>query len=60
MLQAPGVLSYNMSKAALDHFTRSVAVELAPAGVRCNAVNPGVIVTNCHRNAGLSEPDYEK
>jgi NAD(P)-dependent dehydrogenase (short-subunit alcohol dehydrogenase family) len=57
---APGVLSYNVSKAALDHFTRSVALELAPAGVRVNAVNPGVVVTNCHRNAGLSEEDYAK
>jgi len=57
---APGVLSYNVSKAALDHFTRSVALEVAPYGVRCNAINPGVIVTNCHKNAGMSEDDYAK
>ena len=35
----PGVLAYNISKAGLDQFTRCVALELAPKGVRVNAVN---------------------
>jgi len=34
---------YCMSKAALDHFTRCLAVELGPKGVRVNSVNPGFI-----------------
>lgn len=34
----PGVLAYNVSKAALDQFTRCVALELAPKQVRVNAV----------------------
>lgn len=37
----PGVLAYNVSKAALDQFTRCVALELAPKNVRVNSVNPG-------------------
>lgn len=37
----PGVLAYNISKAAVDQFTRCVALELAPKKVRVNAVNPG-------------------
>lgn len=37
----PGVLAYNISKAALDQFTRCVALELAPKNVRVNSVNPG-------------------
>ncbi|XP_071497222.1 3-oxoacyl-[acyl-carrier-protein] reductase FabG-like [Diadema antillarum] len=41
----PGFMAYNMSKCALDHFTRVTALELAPKGVRINAVNPGVIIT---------------
>eukprot|EP00057_Strongylocentrotus_purpuratus_P015746 XP_011670220.1 PREDICTED: estradiol 17-beta-dehydrogenase 8 [Strongylocentrotus purpuratus] len=38
-------LAYSMSKTALDHMTRSIAEELAPHGVRVNAVNPGIITT---------------
>lgn len=34
----PGVLAYNISKAALDQFTRCVALELAPKQVRVNSV----------------------
>lgn len=37
----PGVLAYNISKAAVDQFTRCVALELAPKKVRVNSVNPG-------------------
>lgn len=54
----PGVLSYCVSKAAVDQMTRCIALELAEHGVRCNAVNPGVVRTNLHRNGGMSEEDY--
>jgi NAD(P)-dependent dehydrogenase (short-subunit alcohol dehydrogenase family) len=37
----PGVLAYNLSKCAVDQFTRCVALELAPKNVRVNSVNPG-------------------
>lgn len=47
-----------MSKAAVDQFTRSVALELADRGVRVNAVNPGVIVTEVHKRGGMSEDEY--
>lgn len=36
----PGVLAYNISKTAVDQFTRCVALELAAKNVRCNSVNP--------------------
>ncbi len=55
----PGVLAYCVSKAALDQLTRCAALELAPKGVRVNAVNPGVVITEIHRRGGMSEPDYE-
>ena len=45
----PGVLAYCVSKAALDQLTRCSALELAAKGVRINAVNPGVVVTEIHR-----------
>jgi NAD(P)-dependent dehydrogenase (short-subunit alcohol dehydrogenase family) len=54
----PGVLAYCVSKAAIDHLTRCAALELAPKGVRVNAVNPGVVVTNLHRRSGMSEEQY--
>jgi NAD(P)-dependent dehydrogenase (short-subunit alcohol dehydrogenase family) len=56
----PGVLAYCVSKAAVDQLTRCAALELAPKGVRVNAVNPGVVVTEIHKRGGMSEADYEK
>ncbi|PWT92461.1 MAG: hypothetical protein C5B54_03485 [Acidobacteria bacterium] len=55
----PGVLSYCVSKAGLDQFTRCVALEMAPKGVRVNAVNPGVVVTQLHRSGGMNEDQYQ-
>ena len=54
----PGVLSYCVSKAGTDQLTRCAALELAPEGVRVNAVNPGVVVTNLHRRGGMAEDAY--
>jgi NAD(P)-dependent dehydrogenase (short-subunit alcohol dehydrogenase family) len=54
----PGVFAYCISKAAVDQLTRCAALELAPKGVRVNAVNPGVVRTNLHRNAGMNEDAY--
>jgi NAD(P)-dependent dehydrogenase (short-subunit alcohol dehydrogenase family) len=54
----PGVLAYCVSKAAVDQLTRCAALELAPRGVRINAVNPGVVVTNLHRRSGMAEEQY--
>ena len=50
-----GVLAYCVSKAGMDHLTRCAALEMAPLGVRVNAVNPGVTVTNLHRGAGWTK-----
>jgi NAD(P)-dependent dehydrogenase (short-subunit alcohol dehydrogenase family) len=54
----PNVLAYCVSKAALDQLTRCTALELAPKGIRVNAVNPGVVVTNLHRRSGFDEKKY--
>ncbi len=52
------LLAYCATKAATDMFTQCLALELAPHGVRVNAVNPGVVVTELHTASG-AVPDYE-
>lgn len=54
----PGVAAYCVSKAAVDQLTRCAALDLAPKGVRVNAVNPGVVQTNLHRRSGMDETKY--
>jgi len=40
-----GLGTYNVTKAAVIHLTRQLALELGPSGIRVNAVAPGVIQT---------------
>lgn len=47
-----GLAGYCVSKAAVDMFTRCAALDFASDGVRVNAVNPGVVVTELHTVAG--------
>ena len=54
----PGVLAYCVSKAALDQLTRCASLELAAKGVRVNAVNPGVVVTEIHKRGGMTDEAY--
>jgi NAD(P)-dependent dehydrogenase (short-subunit alcohol dehydrogenase family) len=51
------LLAYCVSKAAVDQYTRCAALDLAPHGVRVNAVNPGVVVTELHTVTN-AVPDY--
>ena len=55
----PNVLAYSVSKAAIDQLTRCAALELAAKGIRVNAVNPGVVVTNIHTRGGMDAESYE-
>jgi NAD(P)-dependent dehydrogenase (short-subunit alcohol dehydrogenase family) len=42
---APGFAIYGAMKAALEHLTRTLALELAPLGIRVNAIAPDAIPT---------------
>jgi glucose 1-dehydrogenase len=46
---------YAAAKAAVDAFTMGLAKELAPDGIRVNAVAPGIVRTRIHGDAG--DPD---
>lgn len=50
----PGNSTYAASKIALEVLTRSWAVELAPRGVRVNAVAPGAVQTPIAEHRGLT------
>ncbi len=54
----PGIGPYCVAKAGLDRFTECLALEMAPFGVRVNAINPGVVRTNLH-SATNTVPDYD-
>jgi NAD(P)-dependent dehydrogenase (short-subunit alcohol dehydrogenase family) len=50
-----GIATYCVAKAGLDMLTQCLALELAPHGVRVNAINPGVVVTNLHTASNAVE-----
>ena len=54
-------LPYSTSKAATDMFTKSLALSLAKYQIRANSVNPGVVVSNLQKTAGIckTEDEYE-
>jgi NAD(P)-dependent dehydrogenase (short-subunit alcohol dehydrogenase family) len=65
-LNTPGVSMYGAGKAALLHFTRSMAAEYASRGIRVNALAPGPVDTTMVRNtgperaAGMARSNYMK
>jgi NAD(P)-dependent dehydrogenase (short-subunit alcohol dehydrogenase family) len=46
---AGGMAAYSVSKAALVHLTRTLAIELGPQGIRVNAVAPQLLDTPSNR-----------
>lgn len=55
-----GVSVYSAAKAALRSFTRTLAAELAPKGIRVNSLSPGPIETPLYGKTGLSEKEIDE
>ena len=53
----PGNSMYAASKAAIESFARSCALEFAAKGIRSNAILPGMVETPLVLNGTLSEED---
>ncbi|GJH27387.1 SDR family oxidoreductase [Caballeronia novacaledonica] len=51
----PGLSILSATKAATRSLVRSIGAELAPRGIRVNAVSPGPIATPFHEKLGLSQ-----
>ncbi|MGV2129583.1 SDR family oxidoreductase [Agrobacterium vitis] len=51
------LLAYNSSKTALNAVSVAFAKELAPLGIKVNAVEPGSVATDLNGNSGALTPD---
>ena len=60
MNTAPFHIAYGTAKAAVAAMTRTMAVELAPEGIRVNAVAPGVTQTAASRTYVDADPDRDR
>jgi len=56
---APGLSILSASKAAVRSLARSLGAELAPRGIRVNAVSPGPVSTPFHGKLGLSNQQLD-
>jgi len=54
----PGYSAYGPSKAALSCWTRYLAKELSPRGIRVNTVSPGPVLTNLADGAFAKHPEF--
>lgn len=51
---------YGASKAALVGFVKSLALEVAPRGIRVNTVHPGITETNIYNNTSITPEQLEQ
>jgi 3-oxoacyl-[acyl-carrier protein] reductase len=56
----PNAAVYSATKGAVDSITVSLSKELGPKGIRVNALNPGLIITEGAQTAGIAGSDFEK
>jgi len=59
-LAPPNTSVYSATKAAVDAVTKSLAAELGPRKIRVNSINPGMVLTEGVKTAGIDESDFRK
>lgn len=57
---AIGSSLYGSTKAALQGYSKSLALELAPRGIRVNTINPGMVDTGIFQNSSISKSQLEE
>ena len=55
LMAIPGLAAYGASKGGINQLTRVMAIELAPHGIRVNAIGPGTILTELAKKAVLGD-----
>lgn len=56
----PNAAVYSATKGAVDSITVSLSKELGAKGIRVNALNPGMIITEGTHETGIAGSDFEK
>jgi NAD(P)-dependent dehydrogenase (short-subunit alcohol dehydrogenase family) len=56
----PGITPYNVTKSGMKMLMRGMARELAPRGIRVNAVAPGIVAVGMAKRQWDTEPDYRR
>lgn len=56
----PEITAYTASKAGVEQLMRQVALELAPDGIRANAIAPGIVKAGLAKHQLETEPAYAK
>ena len=56
----PEITAYTASKAGVEQLMRQMALELAPLGIRANAIAPGIVKAGLAKHQLETEPEYAR
>ncbi len=56
----PDIAAYSVSKAGVEQLMRQIALELAPFGIRANAIAPGIVFAGLAKRQLEEDPAYAR